>query len=80
MGPTLRVDPDYEVEHVAPRVPLQGAKHKNERTARTPRWNYRELVSTVRFAWMIDSGLVGVPRAQKMLKGHLTRVIYHQVY
>ena len=22
----------------------------------------------------------GVPREQKMLKGHLTRVIYHQVY
>ena len=28
-----------------------------------------------------DSGLVGgVPREQKMLKGHLPRVIYHQVY
>ena len=24
--------------------------------------------------------LGGVPREQKMLKGHLTRVIYHQVY
>jgi len=33
---------------------------------------------------MIDSGLVGsmggVPRDQKMFKGHLPRVIYHQVY
>ena len=37
---------------------------------------------------MIDSGLVGstefhsggVPREQKMLEGHLHRVIYHQVY
>jgi len=30
---------------------------------------------------LIDSGLVGrVPREQKMLKGHLPRVIYHQVY
>jgi len=30
---------------------------------------------------MIDSELVGgVPREQKMLKGHLPRVIYHQVY
>jgi len=36
---------------------------------------------------MIDSGLVGstdslggVPREQKMLKGHLPRVMYHQVY
>ena len=28
---------------------------------------------------MIDSGLGGVPREQKMLKGHLPRVIYHQV-
>ena len=24
--------------------------------------------------------LTGVPREQKMLKGHLPRVIYHQVY
>ena len=29
---------------------------------------------------MIDSSLGGVPRGQKMLKGHLPRVIYHQVY
>jgi len=37
---------------------------------------------------VIDSGLVGstgtslggVPREQKMLRGHLPRVIYHQVY
>ena len=35
---------------------------------------------------VIDAGLVGstalrrVPREQKMLKGHLPRVIYHQVY
>ena len=28
-----------------------------------------------------DSGLVeGVPREQKMLKGHPPRVIYHQLY
>ena len=27
-----------------------------------------------------DSLMGGVPRAQKMLKGHLPRVIYHQVY
>jgi len=36
------------------------------------------------FHLVISSGLVGslggVPREQKMLKGHLTRVIYHQVY
>ena len=29
------------------------------------------------FVVLIDSG--GVPRKQKMLKGHLPRVIYHQV-
>ena len=30
---------------------------------------------------VIDSGLLeGVPREQKMLKGHLPRVTYHQVY
>jgi len=32
---------------------------------------------------MIYSGLLGserVPREQKMLKGHLPRVIYHQAY
>ena len=33
---------------------------------------------------LYDSGLVGslgeVPQEQKMLKGHLPRVIYHQVY
>jgi len=27
-----------------------------------------------------NSLLGGVPREQKMLKGHLSRVIYHQVY
>ena len=27
---------------------------------------------------VIDSGLDGVPREQKLLKGHLPRVIYHQ--
>ena len=33
------------------------------------------------YMYMIDSGLVGgVPREQKMLQGHLPRVIYHQVY
>ena len=37
------------------------------------------------FMRVIDSGLVvaterGVPREQKMLKGHLPRVIHHQVY
>ena len=29
---------------------------------------------------MIDSGLAGVPQGQMMLKGHLSRIIYHQVY
>ena len=31
---------------------------------------------------MLDSGLAlgGVPREQKMLKGHLPRVIYHHLY
>ena len=29
---------------------------------------------------VIDSGLGGVPREQKKLKGHLPRVIYHQIY
>ena len=28
----------------------------------------------------VYSSLGGVPREQKMLKGHLPRVIYHQVY
>jgi len=32
----------------------------------------------IRLRGVIDSG--GVPREQKMLKGHLPRVIYHQVY
>jgi len=27
-----------------------------------------------------DTALGGVPREQKMLKGHLPRVMYHQVY
>ena len=30
--------------------------------------------------WLIDLELGGVPREQKLLKGHLPRVIYHQVY
>ena len=29
---------------------------------------------------VIDSGLGGVPREQKILKGHLPRVLYHPVY
>ena len=29
---------------------------------------------------LLDSGLGGVPREQKMLKGHLPRVIYHRIY
>ena len=29
---------------------------------------------------MMDSGLGGVPQQQKMLKGHIPRFIYHQVY
>ena len=29
---------------------------------------------------LIDSGSGRVPREQKMLKGHLPRVIHHQVY
>ena len=32
------------------------------------------------FSFVIDSGLGGVPREQMMLKGHLPRVIHHQVY
>ena len=32
------------------------------------------------FALLINSGFVGVPQEQKMLKGHLPRVMYHQVY
>jgi len=32
------------------------------------------------FHLVIGSGLRGVPREQKMLEGHLPRVIYHQVY
>ena len=32
-------------------------------------------------AWnRVDRLRVGVPREKKMLKGHLNRVIYHQVY
>ena len=34
----------------------------------------------VNFGAVIDSGLVGVPREQKMLEGHLPSVIYHHVY
>ena len=35
-----------------------------------------------RFSFITSTGasLGGVPREQKMLKGHLPRVIYHQVY
>ena len=32
------------------------------------------------FLKVVDSGLGGVPREQKMLKGHLPRVIYHREY
>ena len=36
------------------------------------------LDDRLRIGWL--NGLGGVPREQKMLKGHLPRVIYHQVY
>ena len=42
-----------------------------------------ELRNTIYYILrLIDSGsaLGGVPRAQKMLKGHLPRVIHHEVY
>ena len=45
----------------------------------------RHLLRASVYSWLIDSGLVGstdlggVPREQNMLKGHLPRVIYHQV-
>ena len=32
------------------------------------------------FSFIASTGACGVPREQKMLKGHLPRVIYHQVY
>jgi len=39
------------------------------------------LISPITGARVIDSGLVGsTQREQKMLKGHLPRVICHQVY
>jgi len=47
---------------------------------------YTLLKFTIDFALLIDSALVGstslkgVPRWQKMLKGHLPRAMYHQVY
>ena len=44
----------------------------------------RALGGAARFGVLKDSGLGstvgGVPREQKMLKGHLPRVIYHKVY
>jgi hypothetical protein len=40
--------------------------------------------SLICILYMIDSGFVGslggVPREQEMLKGHLSRFIYHQLY
>jgi len=42
------------------------------------RWTTTFFLNS-QLAQMIDSGLVG-PREQKMLKGHLPRVIYHEVY
>ena len=36
------------------------------------------LVDRLRVGWLTSLG--GVPREQKNLKGHLPRVIYHQVY
>ena len=37
-------------------------------------------VDRLRVGWLNGFSLGGVPREQKMLKGHLPRVIYHQVY
>ena len=52
-------------------------------------WNVFTLslpqsIWSLHFDRLIDSGLVGstigVPREQKMLKGHIPRVMYHRVY
>jgi len=41
---------------------------------------YYYKVESLIFFGLIDSSLEGLPREQKMLKGHLPRVIYHLVY
>ena len=41
-------------------------------------WLSGKSLENRRAGWL--NGLGGVPREQKMLKGHLPRVIYHQVY
>jgi hypothetical protein len=44
-------------------------------------WGLGMRVDRLRVAWLNGiSCLEGVPREQNMLKGHLPRVIYHQVY
>ena len=42
--------------------------------------DFSQLAKQVRVFVFTVSGLGGVPREQKMLKGHLPRVIYLQVY
>ena len=39
------------------------------------------VVDRLRIGWLnVFSFMVAVPREQRMLRGHLLRVIYHQVY
>ena len=45
-------------------------------TAQKPFLSYVRVIDPK----LAGSSLGGVPREQKMLKGHLPRVVYHQVY
>ena len=47
---------------------------------RKPRCGYLDSYGTHGDKVMRNPKLGGVPREQKLLKGHLPRVIYHQVY
>ena len=68
---------------VTSKVSTGASKSLYQARPRTVAFSKKVLVEEARqkspsFAWLIDSGLV--PREQKMLKGHLPRVICHQVY
>jgi len=89
---SLKYEPVSEPLHISVKQagfdPVR-CRAKREHLQRFPPENdqsqvrYPELTGLFLFCSMIDSGLVGlggVPREQKMLKGHPPRVIYHQVY
>ena len=64
-------------------VPLSGRDHRRADQHRAQWLLSEDLPTGYMVTWSYGCDrltLGGVPREQKMLKGHISRAIYHQVY